>query len=642
MRKVFRLRWLGLDALIAAGAFLVAYAVLLSAFRFMPDTSELAGSIINYTHQALVFVAVVAFLRVFVFWLFGLYRGMSQFAGIYELKLIILATSIVTLTLVAWNFASNFILESPKIPGLNVIAWIPLSVIFVDWLCCIFMTGGVRIIRRFFRISRFNSGAAIHNMLIIGADHLAENVARNFLHNPQLGYRPVGFIDEDEDLIGNQIHGLRVLGTLESLPQHVQMYKVSDVVVALRSPSLQFLNRVVEVCEAAHVNFKIIPSPSDVMEDRVAIHQMRAVEIEDLLGRDQVDLRLAPEKNYLKNEVVLVTGAGGSIGSELCRQILDAEPKKLILLGRGENSVFEIAMELGYHYNHDKLELEIADVQDVDRMIQIFKRHNPSVVFHAAAHKHVPLMEMNPLEAVKNNIIGTYNVGMMSNKFKIKRFTMISTDKAVRPTSVMGVSKRVAEMIIASLSKDSTETDYLSVRFGNVLGSRGSVVPLFRKQIAAGGPVTVMHKDIERYFMTIPEAANLVIQTGAIGQNGQLFLLDMGEPVKIADLARRMITLSGYEPDVDIEIQYVGLRPGEKLTEELLTDGEDVTPTEHPKIMSTRIQAPDLEEVKSWLIGFQELIAEGNDRMAIERLRGIVPEYKPKSLFTANGEKDNH
>jgi len=626
------------DALIAAGSFLAAYGVLLSAFRFMPDSAELAESVLTYTRQAVAFVAIVALLRVFVFWLFGLYRGMSRFAGIYELKLIILATSLVTLVLVAWNFLSKYLFESPMIPGLNVMAWIPLSVIFVDWLCCISMTGGVRVIRRIFRLARFNSGAAIHNMLIIGADSLAENVARNFLTNPQLGYRPVGFIDEDEELIGNQIHGLRVLGTLDSLPQHVQMHKVSDVVVALRSPSLQFLNRVVEGCEAAHVNFKIIPSPSDVMEDRVAIHQMRPVEIEDLLGREQVDLHLEEENNYLKNEVVMVTGAGGSIGSELCRQILHAEPEKLILLGRGENSVFEIAMELGYHYQHENLELEIADVQDVDRMIQVFKRYKPTVVFHAAAHKHVPLMEMNPLEAVKNNIIGTYNVGMMASKFKVKRFTMISTDKAVRPTSVMGVSKRVAEMVIACLSKGSTDTDYMSVRFGNVLGSRGSVVPLFRKQIAAGGPVTVMHKDIERYFMTIPEAANLVIQAGAIGSNGQLFLLDMGQPVKIADLARRMITLSGYEPDVDIEIQYVGLRPGEKLTEELLTDGEDVTPTEHPKIMSTRIHAPDLQEVKSWLAGFQELIAEGNDRMAIERLRGIVPEYKPKSQILANGE----
>ncbi|MFW6286843.1 MAG: UDP-N-acetylglucosamine 4,6-dehydratase family protein, partial [Candidatus Sumerlaeota bacterium] len=333
------------------------------------------------------------------------------------------------------------------------------------------------------------------------------------------------------------------------------------------------------------------------------------------------------------------TGAGGSIGSEMARQVCRFGPSQLVLVEQAETPLFDIHNELRAAWPEAQLDPVICDIYDRRRVGSLWKDRAPDVVIHAAAHKHVPLMERNPCEAIKNNTLGTRNVADASCEARVDDFVMISTDKAVRPTSVMGASKRVAEMVISALSCDSEETSFLSVRFGNVLGSRGSVVPLFRKQIAAGGPVTVMHKDIERYFMTIPEAANLVIQAGAIDENGQLFILDMGEPIKIADLARRMITLSGYEPDVDIEIEYVGLRPGEKLYEELLTTGEDITPTSHPKILSTRVQTPDLEEVKSWLVGFQELLMEGNDQRAIERLINIVPEYRPESQLMISGDK---
>ncbi|NQU45057.1 polysaccharide biosynthesis protein, partial [bacterium] len=467
----------------------------------------------------------------------------------------------------------------------------------------------------------------IHNVLIIGAGDVGEMAARSFLQNPQIGYQPVGFVDENESIWGKRIHGLTVYGGIEKLPELVVSQRVSEVLVATPKPSLRFLNRIVEICEKAHVGFKIAPSVGDVMAERVSITQIRPVDIEDLLGREPVEMNLSEDMNYLRDEVVLVTGAGGSIGSELCRQIMRGEPGQLLLLGRGENSIYEIATELGLRYRNGNIALIIADIQDVERMEAIFSRYRPTVVFHAAAHKHVPLMEMHPSEAVKNNVFGTFNIAFFSKRYEVKRFILISTDKAVRPSSVMGASKRVAEMIVSSLSHGST-TSFVAVRFGNVLGSRGSVVPLFRRQIAAGGPVTVTHPEVERFFMTIPEAVNLVLQAGFLGDNGQLFLLDMGEPVRIAELARRMITLSGYEPDVDIDIQFTGLRPGEKLIEELLTHGEDLCPTSHHKIFATRVEIPDVDTVKKWLQRLDSLILDQDSEGIVRELRRIVPEFK--------------
>lgn len=623
-----RIKWIGIDVCLATAAIALAYFM-----RFIPVQTgiNVEEGARTYAKQAFMIAPIFILVRIVFFALFDLYRGLSRFAGLHELRQVILAVSFGTAALVSWNVICKHLFHFVHFEnGVNTV--VPLGVIPVDWMACLILVGGRRVARRMWSLSRVtNTVANFNNVLVIGASDMGELVVRNLQSNPKMGYRAVGFVDDDPSLHGRQIHGLEVFGGVDRMPELIRLFDVTEVIVATPRPSLPFLNSIVEVCETAHVGFKTVPSVSDVMHERVSINQLRPVEIEDLLGREQVDLRLNEDINYIRDEVVLVTGAGGSIGSELCRQILRCKPKLLILLGHGENSVYEIGLELGYNFvtNEGALVLEVADVQDVDRLEQVFDAHKPSVVFHAAAHKHVPLMEMQPQEAVKNNIIGTFNVAFLAKQHDVKRFIMISTDKAVRPTSVMGVSKRVAEMVVSALSSDSETTRYLTVRFGNVLGSRGSVVPVFRRQIAAGGPVTVMHPDIERYFMTIPEASNLVLQAGAIGDNGHLFLLDMGQPVKIVDMARRMITLSGYEPNVDIDIEFVGLRPGEKLKEELLTDNEDLAPTRNPKIFSTCVNKPELSEVKEWLRNFDDLCIGGSPKEIVDALCDIVPEYSP-------------
>jgi len=624
-----KVKWILLDACLTAAALLLAYAL-----RFLPpylipgETIQEAYRL--YFHQALLVLPALVVLRLLFLVILGVYRGISRFAGLHELRQILLAVSYGTLALAGWDLFASFVQGSDRFQGLpEALRWrVPIAVVAVDWMACLILVGGARGARRMRDLTRFNSSAAIHNVVIIGAGEVGDLVVRNFMHNPQMGYRPLGYVDEDQSLWGRQIHGLPVFGGLEDLPNLIEEMEVVEVLVATPQPSLRLLNRIVEICEAAHVGFKIVPAVSDLMSERMSINQIRSVGIEDLLGREPVDLKLGSGLDYLRDETVMVTGAGGSIGSELCRQILQGHPRQLLLVGRGENSLYEIVAELRMKRLEERLTLLIADIQDVERMERIFEERRPTIVFHAAAHKHVPLMESHPGEAIKNNIIGTFNVAFLSKQGGAKRFILISTDKAVEPASVMGASKRVAEMIVSAFSRDS-DTSFISVRFGNVLGSRGSVAPLFRKQIAAGGPVTVTHPEVERYFMTIPEAAHLVLQAGAMGGNGQLLLLDMGRPVKIVDLARRMITLSGFEPNVDVDIEFIGLRPGEKLKEELLTPNEDLSPTEHPKIFATRVDKPTLEEVKEWLRRLDALIDHATREEIIAELQGIVPEFQP-------------
>ncbi len=623
-----KLKWMLLDCCLVSLALVLAYFL-----RFLPPQwvfdQQPNSTDFQYIQQILALPIYVVF-RIGFFHLFNLYRGVSRFAGAHELRQIVLSVTAGTILLVAWNIGTLSIDSIHVFSGLantQIQGFIPLSIIIVDWMACLVLLGGSRMAWRMWQLTRFNSSMAIHNILIIGAEEVGELLARHFLQNPQSGYRPIGFIDEDQKIWGRHIHGVPVFsGGLHALTQIIEKWDIEEVLVAKRKPSLRYLNQIVSMCENAHVGFKIVPAVSDLMEERMSINQIRDVEIEDLLGRESVEFTLTDDMNYLVDEVVLVTGAGGSIGSELCRQILLTRPKQLLVLGRGENSVYEISTELTFNYPDENIEVLVADIQDAERMEDVFERYRPTVVFHTAAHKHVPLMEQHPGEAIKNNVIGTFNVALLAKRYNVSRFILISSDKAVRPTSIMGASKRISEMIVSALSDDS-ETTFLSVRFGNVLGSRGSVVPLFRKQIASGGPVTVTDPDVERYFMTIPEAVNLVLQAGAIGSNGQLFLLEMGEPIRIADLARQMITLSGFEPNVDIDILFTGLRPGEKLTEELLTDDEDIVPTTHPKIYATRVEKPDLETAKQWLRDFSELIADSDTDGIRAKMHEIVPEF---------------
>ncbi len=515
----------------------------------------------------------------------------------------------------------------------------PRAVLLIDWFLCISFLLGYRIFPaikpHLFFLRQIKKGK---RTLIIGAGEAGTLLARDILNNPKSGYALIGFIDDDKHKKRSTINGIEVIGNSDELEQLAKELKIEQIIITIPSASPSHIKILVEICARLSgfgVHYKIIPGFKEIIDGDVSISHIREVELEDLLGRDTITLDTKEISHYIKGNVVLITGAGGSIGSELTRQTLRFNPKTLILVGQGENSIYSMEMELNnFHPNNNPVKIipVIADVKEPNKMEYIFKKYSPDVVFHAAAYKHVPLMEHNPEEAIKNNISGTKNMAELSVKYGVDRFVMISTDKAVNPTSIMGATKKIAELVVQALSKKQKKTKFMTVRFGNVLGSRGSVVPLFKKQIAAGGPVTVTHPEVVRFFMTIEEAAQLVIQAGSMGGNGDVFVLDMGKPVKIDDLARDLIKLSGYTPDVDIKIEYVGLRPGEKLYEETLTKEEGISSSSHKKIFIAR---PEVINEKKFYNATEKLIllAESKDfsRKPAEKLiKSILPSFKPK------------
>jgi len=420
------------------------------------------------------------------------------------------------------------------------------------------------------------------------------------------------------------IHGVKILGNRDDIARIVKEKKITDIIVALPSASNCHKKEILNICKNTGCRVKTLPGVYQIIDGKVDINQIRDVQIEDLLGRDTIKLNIEGIEKYIKNQVVLVTGGGGSIGSELSRQIASYNPRKLILLDIYENGVYDLQQELLRKHRDLSLEVLIASVRDRARLEYIFKTNSPDIVFHAAAHKHVPLMESSPTEAIKNNVFGTLNVAELSDRYNVKKFVLISTDKAVNPTNIMGATKRIAEMIVQALARHS-RTEFVAVRFGNVLGSNGSVIPLFKKQIAEGGPVTVTHPDIIRYFMTIPEAVQLVLQAGSMARGGEIFVLDMGEPVRIVDLARDLIRLSGFEPDVDIRIEFSGLRPGEKLYEELLMAEEGLQNTTHEKIFVAQPLFVDLKKLHQEIADLQSIVVNNADLETA--LTQIVPTY---------------
>jgi FlaA1/EpsC-like NDP-sugar epimerase len=465
-------------------------------------------------------------------------------------------------------------------------------------------------------------------VLLIGAGEAGVIVARELANRPDLGLKPIGFIDDDAMKVGTSIGGLNVLGQTKKLKEIAAKKRVQRALITIANAPGQKIRRITELCRDAGLETKIIPGIYEIVGDKVNLSRIREVAIEDLLGREPVRLDEDIVGSTIRSRVVLITGAGGSIGSELCRQVARFGPSRLVLVERFENALFEVHRELAAAFPHVPMEPRIADVTDVARMTQVFAESKPELVFHAAAHKHVPMMEWNAGEAVKNNIGGTRAVAELAHEFGVERFVLVSTDKAVNPTSVMGATKRVAEIYLQALSQRS-ETRFVTVRFGNVLGSAGSVVPIFREQIAKGGPITVTHPEMTRYFMTIPEASQLVLQAGAMGSGGEIFILDMGEPVKIVDLARDLITLSGLRPNEDIEIRFSGVRPGEKLFEELSTDAEHADKTKHPKVYIGRIKPHAWESVVEGVGALLQLAESGQ---TVEHIRAaladIVPEFK--------------
>jgi FlaA1/EpsC-like NDP-sugar epimerase len=524
-------------------------------------------------------------LRVVVYSYFGLYNRLWNYAGTKELLAIASAVTV----------GSGLIAVAVHIPPF---AGFPRSIVALSWLINILAAGGIRFlirIRHEYLASKAEQRTLGNpegkRLLIVGAGAGGAMILREILRQPDGRYNVVCFVDDDPRKVGFQIGGVPVLGTTADIKSLVAEHKIDEVMIAIPSLDPERMRSLVSSCKRLPVRLTTLPSLVDLVNGQVTMRSIRDVKLEDLLRREEIRVDLESMSGYLKDQVILVTGAGGSIGSELCRQICRFSPRQLLLLGRGENSIYHIHLELQEEFPGLDLVPIIADVRDRSRIFRIAEQYKPSVVFHAAAHKHVPLMEGNPEEAVTNNVFGTRNVAEAAHQVGARKFVMISTDKAVNPTSVMGASKRLAEIVVQMIGRQSS-TRFVSVRFGNVLGSRGSVVPLFERQIRKGGPVTVTHPEMQRYFMTIPEAVQLVIQAGAMGKGGEVFVLDMGRPVKIVDLAKDLIRLNGFEPGVDIAIEFSGLRPGEKLFEELLTAEEGTDATTHERIFVARGSVP--------------------------------------------------
>ncbi len=562
-----------------------------------------------------------------VFGLFKQYRGWWRYVGISDLLGILRASLVSTLILVTIWFAVLLQISAVRRalpPGIPAISQ---GVFIADLFGTILLPAGLRmIIRLYHEEFRSTEGERLKRFLIVGAGNAGEALLRETLRMPIVQYDVIGFIDDDRLKQGIQIRGIPVLGTVEQLPKICEARHIEEIAIAMPSATRPQLRRVIQVCEGAKVRFRTVPSITDIASGKLRVSQIRDVDINDLLGREVVRLDLDLIQAFARDKVILVTGAGGSIGSEMCRQIGRFEPKLLLLVEQAENPLFYIERDLRRQFPNLPLAPVICDITDRGRVQAIFEQYRPQVVIHAAAHKHVPLMELNPGEAIKNNVLGTQVVADAADVYGATNFVMISTDKAVNPTSIMGSSKRIAEMYIQDLGRTS-KTQFVTVRFGNVLGSEGSVVPIFQKQIDAGGPITVTHPQMRRYFMTIPEASQLVLQAATMGKGGEIFVLDMGEPVRIVDLASLLIQLSGLRPGEDIEIVFTGPRPGEKLFEELRIEGEDMQQTGHPKIRIWKNIVMDRTRLRA---GISELIATAGRQdpaSLVVKIKELVPEY---------------
>ncbi len=579
-RFLNRIRWMRLLQ-VALDALLVSAAL---TFAFLIRFDGKLGPV--FLQQLLALLPVFACLRISANWACGVYRRLWRYTGLTEVVELAVSVLIVTTILMIARALGHLEVQDQQLSY---------GVILTEPGVSFLLLAGARVIRRMqteHQQRRHWRQPVRRRGLVVGAGDAGQMVVKELANRRDIGVDVVGFVDDDPQKVHKRIGSLTVFGTTADLARLSEDLFIDQVIIAIPSAPPAEVRRIVDICRTAEVETRILPGLFELIDGRVSINQLRQVSLEDLLGREPVDLNSASIADYIEGRRVLVTGAGGSIGSELCRQIMRFQPEELILLGRGENSIFMINEELKRRPEPVKLTPIIADIRDNNRLVNIFSKHRPQVVFHAAAHKHVPLMEENVCEAVTNNIGGTQNLSHLSEEYGVETFVLVSSDKAVNPTSVMGATKRIAELVIQDLARTS-KTKFAAVRFGNVLDSRGSVLPIWRAQIAAGGPVTVTHPDVTRYFMLIPEAVQLIIQAGAIGARGDIFVLDMGRPIKILDLSLDLIKLSGLRPGHDIEIKFVGLRPGEKLHEELLTAEEGLTKTIYRKILVGKPQSID-------------------------------------------------
>ena len=564
------------------------------------------------------FIAIAVLLTVFFFILERLYSISWAFVSVRELLKLFRA--------IIASFASIgaifFILKD-----YSIFQGFPRSIIFISGFLALLLTGGFRFSKRIYlhgfkKVNR-NGKIKINPILIIGAGEAGEQIARHIISSSDTPYSLIGFIDDNPTKQGVLIHGIKVLGKIKDIPEIVKKHEIKEIIIAMPSASRKIIKKTVDLSRKAGVQkIKILPSTKEILAEKVSLNHLREISIEDLLGRESVKIDTQSIQNYITGKIVLITGAAGSIGSVLCEQVLKFEPKQLITLDQSETGTFHLQRNLNKLFPNIEKSFILADICDKNKINKIFEKFKPDVVFHSAAYKHVPVMEDNPEEAIKNNIFGTLIVGQAALKSNVEKFVMISTDKAINPTSVMGASKQVCEKICVWLNKQNS-TKFCAVRFGNVLGSQGSVVPIFEKQIKKGGPVEVTDPKMKRYFMVTAEACLLVMQAGAIGQDGQVFVLDMGQPIKIVDLAREMIRLAGYQPDVDIPIVFIGIRQGEKLFEEILTKTE--TPTKYEKIFIAKLDEIDEQKLLNGLEQFKQALEKMDKPAIISILNELAP-----------------
>ncbi|WP_166702793.1 polysaccharide biosynthesis protein [Bacillus albus] len=579
-----------LSLLILLDSFIVLTAVYLSYWFIHPN-------VLNKIPATVIISSITLLCSHHIFAaIYKLYNKAWEYASIGELKQIFKA---ITLSIIVTAIVQQIINHD-----------IYVRILAIAWMLHLLLIGGSRFVWRMFRDTYIAKTADKKRTLIIGAGSAGTMVVRQLQHNKEADLYPIAFVDDDRNKQKLEIYNVLVVGTTNHIQEIVEDNDIEHIIIAIPSLNRNQINEIFEKCRKTKAKTQIVPMLEDLLDGKVSVNEFRDVQVEDLLGRAPIQLDDAGIGEKIAGKTILVTGAGGSIGSEICRQVMKYKPAKIVLLGHGENSIYNIEMEMRVTYK-DAVEIttEIADIQDRHKIFEIMEKHQPYIVYHAAAHKHVPLMERNPEEAVKNNIFGTKNVAEAADTFKVNTFVMVSTDKAVNPTNVMGATKRFAEMLVQHMASVSTGTRFVAVRFGNVLGSRGSVIPLFKKQIQKGGPVTVTHPDMIRYFMTIPEASRLVIQAGTLARGGELFVLDMGDPVKIVDLAKNLITLSGYSIE-EIGIEFTGLRPGEKMYEELLNEGEIHPEQIFPKIHIGKAVLMDQTILRRFMNDFEGISKE--------------------------------
>lgn len=577
----------------------------------------------------------VVAVKILLFYFFDLYKGMWRYTSLNDLLNVVKASTIGGLCVIVFVLYMNRFEDVSR------------SVFIIDWCLTLICIAALRIMTRLV-FEQFDENVSFQDLkeailnifklrprsskgvIIIGAGDCGEKICREIREDASLNYHVNGFLDDDLSKIGRKIHGISVLDKIDGLSHAVKVTETMEAIIAIPSLKVEKMRQIVNICREADIVFKTVPSMGELINGNVTIKLIRDVEYRDLLGREPVTLEKGKIGRYLGGKKVLVTGGGGSIGQELCKQICKFHPEKIILFERAETPLYEIDLELKKEYSHVEILTVLGDIQNKNEIESIFEKYAPDIIFHAAAYKHVPMLEQHPWKAVENNIIGTENLVEIALRFQSEKFVLISTDKAVNPSSVMGTSKRIAEMILQHTSlKENLKTNFITVRFGNVIGSAGSVIPLFKRQIENGGPVTVTHPDMIRYFMLIPEACQLILQAGAMGKGGEIYVLEMGKPVNISDMAKDLIRFSGFEPDSDIEIKYIGLRPGEKLYEELITEDEFIVPTSHAKIMVLNSENSNLEKLNPFLNELKQLSADQQDKDEIKRmLKKIVPEYQ--------------